>query len=327
MGLFNEVKICRNCKFRHNCDYDSTLRSYITAPNEDGCPHYIYMQGQEDAMDELLREQEEFEMEQERARREQERIDRELQKKLKEQEERERQLRYQAYLDSLTPEEKAAYFLKQEEERLQKEKEKKEAEERERIEKERRAEERRRRKEEREAKEREKAKLRNKILIFSLITIALFLLAGWVKGCGSSNNRGNSAETIDTTEIVSSDLIEEELVEPVDLDMSDAEAYAIDEELDQLAEIEKSEISSLSDNPYLWLSTRRVRSSDVSGLPKSELRILRNAIYAMHGRRFKSKDLAEYFAQYDWYTPFYDEVEDQLNSTERENIKIIKAYE
>ena len=58
-----------------------------------------------------------------------------------------------------------------------------------------------------------------------------------------------------------------------------------------------------------------------------ELRIMRNYIFARHGYIFKSDDLRQYFSQYDWYTPISRNVTKELSKIERDNIKLIEAYE
>lgn len=82
-----------------------------------------------------------------------------------------------------------------------------------------------------------------------------------------------------------------------------------------------------SSNPYAWLSQRYVTASDLSGLSKSELRILRNSIYARHGYKFKSADLLQYFSQYSWYVPAYSNVESSLSKIERSNVATIQSWE
>jgi hypothetical protein len=57
------------------------------------------------------------------------------------------------------------------------------------------------------------------------------------------------------------------------------------------------------------------------------LRILRNTVFARHGRKFKSEDLQEYFSAKDWYNPKYDDVDHLLNSYEKKNIAFIQKYE
>lgn len=80
-------------------------------------------------------------------------------------------------------------------------------------------------------------------------------------------------------------------------------------------------------NPFTYLSERRLNYNDIEGLSGSELRIMRNAIYARHGYIFKSADLRRYFSQFDWYEPRYSNVESQLSSIEKSNVAFIKSFE
>ncbi|MDR0834018.1 MAG: YARHG domain-containing protein [Candidatus Symbiothrix sp.] len=73
------------------------------------------------------------------------------------------------------------------------------------------------------------------------------------------------------------------------------------------------------------LSIRLLTESDLYGLSKAQLRILRNEIYARHGRRFKSADLQEYFSRQSWYQPLYDEV--SLTNIELKNVEFIRQHE
>ena len=59
----------------------------------------------------------------------------------------------------------------------------------------------------------------------------------------------------------------------------------------------------------------------------SELRIIRNEIFARHGYIFKSEDLAEYFGKKKWYKPQYDNVDSFLTAEDKEYIKVIKKAE
>jgi len=56
-----------------------------------------------------------------------------------------------------------------------------------------------------------------------------------------------------------------------------------------------------------------------------DLDVMRNEIYAEYGYRFKSKEWQEYFSQYDWYEPRFDNVDDQLTTLEKDNINVILA--
>lgn len=80
------------------------------------------------------------------------------------------------------------------------------------------------------------------------------------------------------------------------------------------------------DEAPTYLSYRKLEYSDIMHLSSDELRILRNSIYAMHGRRFQSDELREYFSRCTWYYPRYDEISD-LNEIEQYNIKFIQQYE
>lgn len=72
----------------------------------------------------------------------------------------------------------------------------------------------------------------------------------------------------------------------------------------------------------------RLQESDIATLSKPQLRILRNTIYARHGRKFKSEDLRNYFNSFSWYRPLYDEIAPEvLSDIEKHNIQIIKMYE
>lgn len=75
-------------------------------------------------------------------------------------------------------------------------------------------------------------------------------------------------------------------------------------------------------------SSSYVSESWLSGLTKAERRVARNAIYARHGRYFKSADLQQIFGRCSWYSPYRNEIPVQeLNKFERANIKTIQAWE
>lgn len=78
---------------------------------------------------------------------------------------------------------------------------------------------------------------------------------------------------------------------------------------------------------YAWLSQRAATAADVKGKSKADIRIMRNAIFARHGYKFKDKNLQKHFAQYSWYNPRYDDVTSMLNKIEQQNIAFLKKYE
>ena len=77
--------------------------------------------------------------------------------------------------------------------------------------------------------------------------------------------------------------------------------------------------------------TAIVTAADLQGMSKDQLRLARNEIYARHGRQFKDATLQNYFNSCSWYKPDanynYSNEEKYLNSTEKKNVKTIKAYE
>ena len=73
---------------------------------------------------------------------------------------------------------------------------------------------------------------------------------------------------------------------------------------------------------------RLLTENDVIGMSKKDLRIMRNWIYARHGRIFKKKDLQVYFSGFDWYKPRYVDIPySSLSDIEQKNIDLIKRYE
>lgn len=90
---------------------------------------------------------------------------------------------------------------------------------------------------------------------------------------------------------------------------------------------EKIEEAHNSANKYEWLSERLVTAADLEGKTAGDLRLMRNAIFARHGYKFKSADLKEYFSGFDWYVPKYADVQDRLSAIETKNIAFIKKYE
>ncbi|MEO6093965.1 MAG: YARHG domain-containing protein [Novosphingobium sp.] len=71
--------------------------------------------------------------------------------------------------------------------------------------------------------------------------------------------------------------------------------------------------------------SRQLVAADLAGFSGAQLRIARNEIYARHGRRFKSADLATYFSTKNWYSPISDEV--TLSPLEAANVQFIHRFE
>ncbi|MBA3241511.1 MAG: protein kinase [Acidobacteria bacterium] len=67
--------------------------------------------------------------------------------------------------------------------------------------------------------------------------------------------------------------------------------------------------------------------NDLAALSPTELRILRNVVYARYGRTFQTSELQNYFAGRPWYKPRPDFNERMLTVSDRANADLIKAVE
>lgn len=88
------------------------------------------------------------------------------------------------------------------------------------------------------------------------------------------------------------------------------------------------------DDVILWgISSRYIDESELYNYSAGQLRLIRNEIFALHGRIFRSQDLRDYFSQKSWYVPTYDpdnfdaNMFDYLNDYEAANLKVILNYE
>lgn len=79
---------------------------------------------------------------------------------------------------------------------------------------------------------------------------------------------------------------------------------------------------------YDWLSTRYATYDDIQYMDRGQVRVLKNSIYARHGRRFKDADLRNYFNTQSWYRPTRNEVPaKEFNKYENYNIQFLLKYE
>lgn len=86
--------------------------------------------------------------------------------------------------------------------------------------------------------------------------------------------------------------------------------------------------SSTSREEYCEESKRRLREYYLPSLNKSQLRILRNTIYAYYGYLFASKDLRVFFNnRMKWYKPVDNFDESLIAEPHKEFIKVIKEFE
>lgn len=70
-----------------------------------------------------------------------------------------------------------------------------------------------------------------------------------------------------------------------------------------------------------------IRVEQLSDLSRRDLRILRNTVYARHGRQFKSRLLQAYFDNMSWYQPDPAFTEKRLTKVDVTNIRLIKSVE
>jgi YARHG domain len=63
------------------------------------------------------------------------------------------------------------------------------------------------------------------------------------------------------------------------------------------------------------------------GLSLHELRLLRNEIYARHGRIFKTSWIQQYFGGQPWYDPKEDFKDEEISGSDKTNIETIVKYE
>ncbi|PLW92209.1 MAG: hypothetical protein C0592_11935 [Marinilabiliales bacterium] len=63
--------------------------------------------------------------------------------------------------------------------------------------------------------------------------------------------------------------------------------------------------------------------NDLKDKDANELLIMRNEIFARHGYKFKNNFLAHYFAQFDWYKPQYDNIDDKLSEADKSNLELV----
>lgn len=78
---------------------------------------------------------------------------------------------------------------------------------------------------------------------------------------------------------------------------------------------------------YWCVSTDSLKDNDLELIPPSELRLMRNVIFARYGYIFKSEDLRKHFANQKWYKPLFQNVDKYITSREKYNIKFIQKHE
>jgi serine/threonine-protein kinase len=75
------------------------------------------------------------------------------------------------------------------------------------------------------------------------------------------------------------------------------------------------------------ISGAPLTEADLSSLSPAELRLLRNAPFARHGRTFQAPELKQYFESRPWYRPRADFKESALSEADRANADRVKLFE
>lgn len=90
----------------------------------------------------------------------------------------------------------------------------------------------------------------------------------------------------------------------------------------------KQEMVSNDGGYYHITSSRLLTEEDIKGFSKSDLKIMRNEIFARHGYIFRDPMLQEYFSQMPWYTPQQADISQiALSIVEQNNVLFIQRYE
>jgi len=84
---------------------------------------------------------------------------------------------------------------------------------------------------------------------------------------------------------------------------------------------------ALSPGDMELFENKAISEQLLHGLSLYELRLLRNEVYARHGRQFQAMWLQQYFYGQPWYTPDENFKDEELSGTEKQNVETIVAYE
>jgi tetratricopeptide (TPR) repeat protein len=78
---------------------------------------------------------------------------------------------------------------------------------------------------------------------------------------------------------------------------------------------------------FITPQDRVVSETELQGRSKAELRVMRNEVFAHHGRVFQSADLQDYFAKKPWYKQNPSYTDSLLTDVDKENVRIIQEHE
>ena len=87
------------------------------------------------------------------------------------------------------------------------------------------------------------------------------------------------------------------------------------------------EITRIESAEALLVNGETLAEKDLAGLVASELRLLRNTIFARHGRVFDTPGLQKFYASRAWYKENASYADELLTATDRANLNLIFAVE
>lgn len=98
--------------------------------------------------------------------------------------------------------------------------------------------------------------------------------------------------------------------------------------LDTIAAAQKkSRKVALAPGDMELFENKLIAANMLHGLSLNELRLLRNEIYARHGRQFQAPWLSQYFFSQPWYQPNENFKDEDVTGSDKTNVETIVAYE
>jgi hypothetical protein len=89
----------------------------------------------------------------------------------------------------------------------------------------------------------------------------------------------------------------------------------------------KSRKLALAPGDMELFENKLISANMLHGLSLNELRLLRNEVYARHGRQFQAPWLSQYFFSQPWYQPDDNFEDEDLTGPDKQNVETIVAYE
>lgn len=90
-----------------------------------------------------------------------------------------------------------------------------------------------------------------------------------------------------------------------------------------------AELAQVSPGPYWidWIRQNDLQDRDLRGHSDWVLSLMRNEIFAVHGRPFRDEEMRAYFGQRSWYHPDQAYSDKRLSLREARNARKIAAYQ